>query len=78
MISPKRMVGTDKTYACIHHNAMHPKDINGTWQVFDTKLRKFTDDPKAMVSEGRGGPPIELRGFTLEALNGVYKEWPLV
>jgi len=74
MISPKGLVGTDKSYACIQHKSMHPKDISGVWQVFDCEQRMFTNDKGAMVHPGVG-ERISLEGFPERLdLNGVFIE----
>jgi len=74
MISPQSLVGTDKSYACIQHKSMHPKDISGEWQVFDREQRRFSNDKGAMVHPGVA-ERIYLEGFPERLdLNGVFIE----
>lgn len=73
MVSPKKMVGTDKSYACIQHSCLHPKDINGNWQVFDTTQRRFTPDNNAEIVAGEVDS-IVLSKFLLKDINGTYLE----
>lgn len=74
MISPNKLVGTDKSYACIHDKSMHPKDISGAWQVFDKEQQSFTNDKGGMVHPGVA-EKIHLRGFPDKLdLNGVFIE----
>jgi len=76
MLSPQSLVGTDKSYACIQHVSMHPKDVAGIWQVFDTGVRKFTMDRGAKVSPGTADK-VELSSFPeWSSLNGTYVEQP--
>jgi len=74
MVSPKHLVGTDKSYACIHHKSIHPKNISGIWQVFDRDQRRFINDEGAMVRPGIA-EKISLEGFPERLnLNGIYIE----
>jgi len=74
MLSPQSLVGTDKSYACIQHVSMHPKDVAGVWQVFDTAVRKFTMDRGAKVAAGTPDK-VEMSSFPeWSSLNGVYVE----
>lgn len=74
MLSPLHLVKCDKSYACIQHAAAHPKDIEGRWQVYDRKLKKFVEDSGASILPGIA-ERVLLTGFqSAPKVNGVFIE----
>lgn len=74
MLSPLHLVKCDKSYACIQHAAAHPKDIEGSWQVYDRRLKKFVEDAEASILPGIA-ERVLLSGFQrAPKVNGVFIE----
>jgi len=73
MVSPKRLVSTDKSYACIENDSVHPKDISGLWQVWDRNAKQFVDDENGKILAGVA-EKVTLTGFTTPEFNGTFVE----
>jgi len=74
MVSPERLVGTDKSYACVVDECTHPACISGVWQVYDKIEKKFLKDEGGNVHGGRA-EKVSLRGFIGQpGMNGIFIE----
>jgi len=73
MVSPKRLVATDKSYACIENDSVHPRDISGVWQVWDRNAKQFVDDENGKILAGVA-EKVTLTGFTTPEFNGTFVE----
>jgi len=74
MVSPVRLVGTDKSYACVEDECTHPSCISGVWKVYDKITKKFVKDGRGRVRTGRA-KKVSLKGFMAQPeMNGIFVE----